>query len=167
MIATNTYDWATTVNNTTFNNNTWTTDTSAMNIVIKNLTSSWNQISIQANQTARAMTGLVTPSDRQPPLTFNPYINASDLLEEFIRYAGSEGVRQGEVFDLPIELFIKWLIVKACEQDQEEPDVVVELPVRSQPRCLGCNRWMKRETKLQLHGSVCADWYFKRASIAA
>lgn len=58
-------------------------------------------------------------------LEFNRYLNASDLLEEFIRYCGTERVTKQELMKLPMELFIKWLIVSAAEADQEPapPDI--------------------------------------------
>jgi len=52
---------------------------------------------------------------------FNKYINASDLLEEFIRDLGSFGVRQGDVLGVPVEFFINWLIHKAAQQDGDPP----------------------------------------------
>lgn len=108
-----------------------------------------------------------TPPKRlAPPRPFNRYINASDLMEEFIRYAGEQGVRQGEVLDLPVVLFIKWLVIRACEEDQEEPDVILELGPKPQPRCLGCQRFMRRDTTLPLHGQECAAHLFNRKEAA-
>jgi len=104
---------------------------------------------------------------RLPPREFNKYLNTSDLLEEFIGWLGSEGVRQGEVMDLPIELFIKWLIVRAAEADGEEPEVEVTVPKRlSQPRCLGCQRWMPRNCALPVHGRRCAELHFRRQEMS-
>lgn len=99
---------------------------------------------------------------RPPPRNFNKYINASDLLEEFIRYAGDAGVRQGEVLALPLDLFVKWLIIRACEEDEEEPNVTLELGPAPQPRCLGCQQFMRRGTPLPLHGQRCATHLFNR-----
>lgn len=105
------------------------------------------------------------PARRQPPRQFNKYVNGSDLLEEFIAFLGTEGVRQGEVMAIPLELFIKWLIIRACEVDQEEAPVVLEIPApKPQPRCLGCQRWMRKDTTLPLHSSECADRHFARAA---
>lgn len=111
---------------------------------------------------------LAPPGRLAPPREFNPYINASDLLEEFIRFAGVEGVRSGDVLGLPIEAFVKWLVIRACEQDQEEPNVTLELPARRpQPRCLGCQRFMPRSTRMPLHDDRCAGRYFARAELVA
>lgn len=97
--------------------------------------------------------------------TFNKYVNASDLMEEFIKFLGAEGVRQGEVMGLPVELFIKWLIIRACEQDGEVPNVTLALPAPAhQPRCLGCQRYLKAGAPVPIHNQQCADRYFARAN---
>lgn len=101
---------------------------------------------------------------RPAPREFNRYLNASDLLEEFIAWLGTEGVRSGEVMDLPIELFVKWVIVRACEADDEEPNVELVVPRRPQPRCLGCQRFMARRTRVPLHGPRCAERHFARVA---
>lgn len=54
---------------------------------------------------------------------FNKYVNASDLLESFIRDVGKLGVKQKDIFSLPIDLFINWLIVKAAEKDDDKIDI--------------------------------------------
>lgn len=105
-----------------------------------------------------------------PPRSFNRYLNASDLLEEFITFIGNEGVRPDDMMQMPVELFVKWLIVRACEQDNEAPpaEVKLELPAPTpQPRCLGCQRFMKRTTQLKLHDKRCSDLYFARELVAA
>lgn len=51
---------------------------------------------------------------------FNPYLNASDLLEDFIKFVGTLGVRQGEVLQVPITAFIHWLVFKAAERDGDD-----------------------------------------------
>jgi len=107
------------------------------------------------------------PDPRLPaPLAFNRFINASDLLEEFIKWLGGQGVRQREVFQMPMEFFIKWLILRACEQDGETPNVTMPaLPApRHQPRCLGCGRFVTKATPLVLHSERCASFYFRRAA---
>lgn len=79
---------------------------------------------------------------------FNRYINASDLLEDFIRFAGEHGAKQGDVLSIPIEVFINWLIVEASKADGEEPP---ELPLESKlrktyDRCLCCGRFITAQT---------------------
>lgn len=101
----------------------------------------------------------------RPPAGFNRYVNASDLVEDFIAFAGAEGVRQGDVLGLPVELFVKWLVIRACEEEQADPGVTLELPRRAaQPRCLGCQRWMRRGVTVPLHDDRCAGLYFGRAA---
>lgn len=96
------------------------------------------------------------------PRNFNKFINASDLLEEFIKWVGAEGVRQGEVMTLPVEFFIKWLVIRACEEDDEEPNV--ELPAlpapKITPKCLGCGKFMVMIGPVPLH-TPCGVLYFK------
>lgn len=104
---------------------------------------------------------------RPAPLEFNKYINASDLLEEFIRYCGEQGVRQREMLELPVDLFIKWLIIRACEADKEEPNVTLELPApKRQCRCLGCGKFMRRGLALPMHDPRCYNFYFVRSQRA-
>lgn len=64
---------------------------------------------------------------------FNPYINASDLLEAFIRDVGKyDGVDQGEILRVPIEAFINWIILEAAKRDGDPleglPSVESALP---------------------------------------
>lgn len=96
-----------------------------------------------------------------PPKTFNKFINASDMMEEFIRWCGEEGVKADELMGLPIDLFIKWLVVKACEQDGEEPNVELVIPKIDQPRCVSCKRFMRKEIEVPLH-DYCAPRYYER-----
>lgn len=54
---------------------------------------------------------------------FNPYINASDLLEAFIKEVGKiDGVDQSEILRLPIEAFINWIILQAAKRDGDPLD---------------------------------------------
>lgn len=49
---------------------------------------------------------------------FNPFINASDLLERFIADVGKiDGVDQSNVLRVPVEGFINWLIRQAAQKD--------------------------------------------------
>ena len=82
---------------------------------------------------------------------FNPYLNASDLLAKFIGYLGTLGVRRREVKDLPLNLFVNWLILEAAEMDGDPiPEDVKPLPENRllkgyvQPRCNHCQRFIKR-----------------------
>lgn len=82
---------------------------------------------------------------------FNPYLNASDLLADFIRYVGSLGLRRSDIADLPIGLFVNWLVLQAAERDGDPvPTDVQPLPEDRQlkavvqPRCLQCRRFISR-----------------------
>lgn len=121
------------------------------------------QTPYNASLTPIPVTAPYNSSRIPPPIEFNKYINASDLMEEFIKWVGSEGVRRREVMTLSIDLFIKWLIIRACEEDQEEPNVTLQLPApKPQPRCLGCGRWIKAEEVVHLHDARCANYYYAR-----
>lgn len=80
---------------------------------------------------------------------FNPFINASDQLEDFIRDLGKLGVKQSEVLNVPIDLFINWLICKAAEQDGDivPTDVPrLETTVKKQKnRCKCCGRYIQKK----------------------
>jgi hypothetical protein len=103
---------------------------------------------------------------KPPPREFNPFLNASDQLEAFIKFVGTLGVRQSEVLSLPIDLFIKWLILEAAKRDDEPApeDVVV---IVEQPRCLGCQRWMKKcseSRRVPFCAPACLAMYSNRRS---
>lgn len=82
------------------------------------------------------------PDRHHPP---NRFLEASDRLEEFLRSMSAEGVGRAELLELPIELFISWLIVEAATAEGSEiPDNVLSprqrlafLPRRD--LCRGCN----------------------------
>jgi len=83
---------------------------------------------------------------------FNRYINASDLLEEFIRFLAKLGVKQSQVLNVPIELFINWIVIKSAEVDGDDiPDGITpienhpKLPHRSVYKCLQCGKFIRKE----------------------
>lgn len=85
---------------------------------------------------------------------FNRFINASDLIEDFIRFMGSQfNVRQGEILDIPIDLFVTWLIMKACQQDGDEvpfdvPKIENHSFIKGTPtldRCKWCGRFISKK----------------------
>jgi hypothetical protein len=94
---------------------------------------------------------------------FNPFLNASDKLEDFIRYCGDQGVRQGEVLQLPISLFIGWLVLEAAKADREpEPDIklIPDLRKQSAPRCGACGRFIRlawKRAKIEFCGTPCFE----------
>jgi hypothetical protein len=90
---------------------------------------------------------------------FNSYINASDKLEDFIKFCGEVGVRQGEMLEIPIKHFVGWLIVKAAEADGEELPALPDLRPKL-PRCMTCGRFMAQrrvERKVFYCRSTCLE----------
>lgn len=79
---------------------------------------------------------------------FNPFMNASDKLEAFIDYCGQQGVKKDEMLQLPIQLFIIWLVIEAAKADKEpEPDVKL-LPAIAKhvtPHCGACGKFIARQ----------------------
>jgi hypothetical protein len=86
---------------------------------------------------------------KPPILPFNPYLNASDLLEDFIKEVGKLNVRQDEFLSLPIKLFIQWLIQESALHDGEDkPQEFVEASKQlkyNSPRCLYCGRYISKK----------------------
>jgi hypothetical protein len=81
---------------------------------------------------------------------FNPFLNASDMLEEYIKELAPHGVRQDQVLKIPIISFINWLVHKAMEKDGEPPPQdVPRLPSipnngsRTINRCGLCGRFIR------------------------
>lgn len=68
---------------------------------------------------------------------FNRFLNASELLEQFIGDLAPLGVKQSEVLKIPVEAFINWLIYKAAEADGELPG-----RRRHSHRCGQCKRFI-------------------------
>lgn len=101
---------------------------------------------------------------------FNPFVNASDKIEDFIRFCGDQGIRQGEMLDLPIKLFIGWLIIEAAKADREpEPNVplITDLRRHTTPRCLGCGRFIRRDAAakgVMYCRSGCFDMHHSRSA---
>lgn len=80
---------------------------------------------------------------------FNPFLNASDKLEEFIKFCGSVGVRQGDMLGIPIKSFVQWLVIEAAKADGEEAAALLALPKPDIgiPRCRTCGRFMSPQLK--------------------
>jgi hypothetical protein len=78
---------------------------------------------------------------------FNVYLSASDLLEDFIRDMGKEGVLQSELLQLPVNCFIHWLILQAAIKDGDSTEDCVPpqkfLP-KKKDRCKCCGRFLPR-----------------------
>lgn len=82
---------------------------------------------------------------------FNPYVSASDLLGEFIRFVGRLRVARELIPQLPLGLFVNWLVIEAARRDNDPVPSDVE-PIEEhrllkrvvQPRCLACQRFVRR-----------------------
>lgn len=104
---------------------------------------------------------------------FNPFLNASDKLEDFIRFCGTVGVKQSEVLRLPVELFVAWLVIAAAKADGEpEPDLplVPKLKRRALPRCTSCGQFLsrlKRQKRLDFCAPKCFETFYDRALVPA
>jgi len=104
---------------------------------------------------------------------FNKHINASDLLESFIKDLGDLGVKQNEVLDVPIELFINWLIFQAAEQDGDDapndvPLLESSVTPHKHPKCLSCGKFIKKalvEHKIHFCSPGHHELYLKRIGI--
>ncbi|MDO8683954.1 MAG: hypothetical protein Q7N50_10790 [Armatimonadota bacterium] len=103
---------------------------------------------------------------------FNKFINVSDRLEEFIAFCGQHGVRQGEMLDLPVRLFIGWLAIEAAKADKEpEPDIKLLPDLRKcqTPRCVNCGKFILREMpamKIEFCAPKCFDDYYISVLVA-
>lgn len=82
---------------------------------------------------------------------WSPHLNASDMVARFVEYTATLGVRKQDVMNLPLHLFISWLIIEAAERDGDDiPESVQRIecdPVLvsvKKPRCLVCGRFIKR-----------------------
>ena len=89
-------------------------------------------------------------------LAFNRFLNASELLEQFIGDLAPFGVRQSQVLKSPIEAFINWLITQAALADGDEP------PTRRHAhRCIQCKRFLP--VRLIAQGiNVCSPTHLER-----
>ena len=103
---------------------------------------------------------------------FNPFINVSDRIEEFIAFCGAQGVRKGEMLELPLSLFIGWLVIQAAKADQEPEPAVPLLPdlrKRITPRCPGSGRITladMRVRKIEFCAPPCFERHYRRHVLA-
>lgn len=97
---------------------------------------------------------------------FNKFINTSDLLEMFIKEIAKLGVEQKDFMNLPIELFIKWLVIKAAEEDGFEAPDKVQMkshPALASliPRCKACGRFISKK-RFKLGILFCNSLHLER-----
>lgn len=88
---------------------------------------------------------------------FNRYVNASDLLEEFIDFVDEVGgINKERFLALPIETFIRWLVLRAAQADGEtlpEEETAITQSVLALPsptrrlarNCKCCGRFVTRK----------------------
>ncbi len=85
---------------------------------------------------------------------FNTFLNASDRVEDFIRYCAGFDITQREMVDLPLRLFIMWLITEAATADEVVPEIEdikrLNLGIKKtlHPRCK-CGRFVSRKKAAQ------------------
>jgi hypothetical protein len=83
---------------------------------------------------------------------FNRFLNASDLVDEFIRALGAAGMKQDQVLKVPLGPFIHWLIGKAAEADGDPVPADIPpvnnhpalAPFRLAPKCKLCGKFLPR-----------------------
>jgi len=92
-----------------------------------------------------------------PLREFNPYINSSDMLEEFVDFVASVGgVSKRNFLNIPIELFIRWLVIRAAEADGDDlPEdqtsilnhpALLPAPIQKQSaKCKCCGRFINKK----------------------
>jgi hypothetical protein len=95
---------------------------------------------------------------------FNKFINASDLLEMFIADCGDLGAKQNQILDIPIELFINWLIMEAAIADGDKPpdDVKSLSEIRKTKHCKYCGKFIhnyKYDNNINFCNGLCLDNY--------
>lgn len=100
---------------------------------------------------------------------FNPFLNASDKLENFIQFCRQQGIRKDEMLQLPINLFIGWLILEAAKADAEpEPEEIKLLPALKKiisPHCKACGKFIRHElVKRQINfcKPTCFEKYYMK-----
>jgi len=107
------------------------------------------------------------------PRILNKFLNASDLLAEFIAELGLAGASQGKALNIPIEWFINWLIVRAAEEDDklEEVKDIPKLPgkvILFRPdRCRCCGKFIsqaKRDQQLFFCSGAHFDKLLEKAA---
>lgn len=98
---------------------------------------------------------------------FNKFMNASDLLEDFIKDLGKVGIKQNQFLNIPIEAFINWLIHRAAEQDGDPPPQDVKLledeaQERKHPKCLHCGKFISPDLPAQFCNGDHYQQYIER-----
>lgn len=89
--------------------------------------------------------------DAHPRYGFNPYLNCSDLLESFVGWCKDQNVSRGDFKNLPISLFILWIITEAAVKDGDPADEVYPLLTSAVKehkhhthRCRHCGKFLSK-----------------------
>ena len=106
-------------------------------------------------------------------LDFNRFLNASDILEDFIKFVGGLGIKRRELMALPVSAFIQFLIVRAAQEDGEEAGmeaVVALLPsAPKRKRCACCGRFIRASSRQMFcsadHAAQAARRSFERETL--
>jgi hypothetical protein len=121
-----------------------------------------------ANQSVAYAAGPVQVVNVQPapPREFNKYLNASDLLAAFGKYAQEvrRHLTMEEFMELPIHLFVQWLVIEAARFDQTPVPDGVPATVRFLHRCRDCGRFLPREYQ-RLGANFCSPAHMERALV--
>lgn len=104
------------------------------------------------------------PQTRPDPRILNKYLNASDLLEDFILDMKPLGIRQNEVLSVPIELFINWLIIRSAEEDGLDAPALARLPDKRRDRCWDCGKFINSQQR-QSGMFFCSGAHFDRYAL--
>jgi hypothetical protein len=91
------------------------------------------------------------------------------MLEEFIKFISGIGkINKQEFFNLPVELFIQWLVIRAAEQDGEDADYTPVIKALPNPnrhkhsiRCKCCGKFMINRELL-----FCSSEHMNKYSLA-
>lgn len=77
---------------------------------------------------------------------FSPHLNASDMVAAFAKYAAELGVKEKQILQLPIELFVAWLVVEAAERDGDPTPSTIniesQIAIVKHPRCEFCQHYI-------------------------
>lgn len=115
---------------------------------------------------------MTVDTPRLDPRILNKYLTASDLLESFIADVGRLGAKQGDILNIPIELFVNWLVCKAAEEDgHAAPEGLKALPSNVTPirsdRCRCCGQFItahRRKAGVLFCSSAHMDQYLAKSA---
>lgn len=95
---------------------------------------------------------------KTPPLEFNQFVNASDVLENFIQFCENESINLNDFKKLPIELYIIWLVQEAEKADDINSDDGSLKKLTKQiknPKCVNCGKFI--EKRRATYTTTCSE----------